>query len=77
MDTPTALSTLEALKQTIDSNITGFSAQSDALAVAIAQLQNILDTPSADLVKAKTDLAKANDMIATLETQIATNGLVP
>lgn len=56
MDTPTALATLSALKQTIDSNVIGLHAQSDALATAIQQLQGLLDTPRADVVVAQAAL---------------------
>lgn len=52
MDTSTAISTLSSLKSTIDSNVSGLQAQSDAIATAIAQLQGTLDTESADIAEA-------------------------
>lgn len=52
MNTNDAIATLSALKATMDSNIAGFQAQSDALGVSITQLQGTLDTEAADIAEA-------------------------
>lgn len=44
MDTNTAISTLQSLLQTVQSNRIGFQAQEDALTLAISQLQGTLKT---------------------------------
>lgn len=60
MDTKTAISTLTSLKATVDSNVAGYTAQSQALQVALDQLNGVLNTPTVDL-------QEADATIATLE----------
>jgi len=56
MTTETAIQTLTAMLETINGQVTGLTAQSKALQVALDQLNGILNTPSADLLTAQTAL---------------------
>lgn len=57
MDTPTALNTLNSFKNNLSSSISGVQAQQEAIEVAVAQLQDLLDTPPADVKAAQDALA--------------------
>lgn len=63
MNTTEAIQVLIALKQTLDSSVSGLQAQSNAIDVALKQLQGILDTPTADLVAAQAEVTKLLDKL--------------
>jgi hypothetical protein len=69
MDTPTAISTLTALLTGIQSQITGFQAQADALNIAISQLQGTLDTEQADIAEAVTAAESAQNANTSMPSQ--------
>jgi hypothetical protein len=77
MDTNLAISTLVSLKSTIDADVTGLQAQSDALGIAISQLQGTLVTQDKALEAEVIDLqAQVNSAqaatTAITDTQTAT-----
>lgn len=49
MDTQQSIATLQALKNTLDSNALGFKAQSDSIQVSIDQLNGVLITQADNL----------------------------
>ena len=68
MDTQTAITTLQAMLTTIESNITGLQGQRDAIQLAISQLQGTLSTQLTELEDTKAQLAAAHETIQTLQT---------
>jgi uncharacterized protein HemX len=68
MDTPKAIATLETLSQNLGAQASKALTQQAAVDVAIAQLKDLLDTPSADLTQARIDLSDAQNRIRQLET---------
>jgi len=63
MNTQEAIETLSTASQNLGAQITLFTTQKESVDIAIAQLHGILDTPSADLIK-------ANNAIVSLSAEI-------
>ncbi len=57
MDTTQAVATLQSMATTLQSNVTGYQAQLDAINLAISQLQGTLTTQLAALDAANAQLA--------------------
>lgn len=68
MDTNTAISTLLSMQATLQSNITGFQAQSDAITVALGILQGTLTTQLDSLTPAETTALESSAQSASPNT---------
>lgn len=69
MTTAEAITTLGILRDNKSAEITKLTQEMAAVEIAIAQLQNLLDTPPADLVAAQDELTQKNDTIAQLASE--------
>lgn len=59
IDTKDAISTLQAMKATIQGSATGLQSQADAITVALGILDGTLTTQLAELEAAKAEIANA------------------
>ena len=62
--TQQAIDTLQSRILALNNNITGETKQRDCLSIAVDQLNNILNTPSSDLLEAKGQVLIKNEEIS-------------